>query len=115
MGKQNYSIFIRLLITIIIHTSTNIGISVWLGLTLNGSYKWLAVVFGGLNFLVFAEITVLAVFHCYISFCLFKTTLQVLKGDQQKPVSIKIIKESPANGESSNMDLVKVNNDFGMR
>lgn len=74
-------------------------------------------VFGGLNFLIFAEITVLAVFHCYISFCLFKTTLQVLKGDrenEQKPVLIKIIKEIPANGESSNIDLVKVNNDFGM-
>jgi hypothetical protein len=92
IGSRNYSIFIRLLLGIIIHTSTNIGIAVWLGLALGGSYKWLAVAFGSLSFIVFAEITVLAVFHCYISFCLYKTTLEVLKGDQPRTVSIKIIK-----------------------
>jgi hypothetical protein len=91
------------------------GISVWLGLALNGSYKWLAVAFGALNFVVFAEITVLALFHCYISFCLYKTTLQVLKGEETKSVSIKIIKENAENGETTNIDLVKVNNDFGRR
>lgn len=91
------------------------GISVWLGLTLEGSYRWLAVAFGGFSFIVFAEITVLGLFHCYISFCLFKTTLQVLKGEEAKSISIKINKENGSNGEQTNLDLVKVNNDFGMR
>jgi hypothetical protein len=85
------------------------GISVWLSLTLSGSYRWLAVSFGALSFIVFAEITVLAIFHCYISFYLYKTTLQVLKGDEPKPVSIKIIKGVEI-GEQSNLDLVKVSN-----
>lgn len=97
------------------HTSVNMGVSVWLGLTLEGSYRWLAVAFGGLNFIVFAEIAVLGMFHCYISFCLFKTTLQVLRGEQAKGVSIKMIKENGSNGEQTNLDLVKVNNDFGIR
>ena len=57
----------------------------------------------------------MAVFHFYIRFCLFKTTLQVIRGDDPKTVALKIIKEIPANGESSNMDLVKVSNGFGMR
>ncbi len=113
IGKKNYSIFIRLVLAIIMHTSFNMGISTWLGLTLDGSYRWLAVAFGGLNFIVFIEMTVLGIFHCYISFCLFKTTLQVLKGEETKSVSIKIIKEKASNGEQSNLDLVKVNNDFG--
>jgi hypothetical protein len=97
------------------HTSVNMGISVWLALTLEGSYRWLSVAFGGLNLIVFAEIAVLGIFHCYISFCLFKTTLQVLRGEETKSVSIKIIKDNATNGEQTNLDLVKVNNDFGIR
>lgn len=81
IGKENYSIFIRLLLGIIIHTSSGIGIAIWLILTLNDSYKWIAVAFAAINAVIFLEVTVLAIFHCYISFCLYKTTLQVLRGD----------------------------------
>jgi hypothetical protein len=34
-----------------------------------------------LSLIVFLEITVLAIFHCYLGFYLHKTTLEVLKGD----------------------------------
>jgi hypothetical protein len=81
VGKANYPIFIRLLISIIIHTSSNIGIGVWLALAREDAFRWVAVPFAVLSLVVFLEITVLAIFHCYISFCLQKTTLQVLRGD----------------------------------
>lgn len=110
IGKENYSIFIRLLIGIIIHTSSGIGIAIWLMLTLTGSYKWIAVVFGALNAVIFLEVTVLAIFHCYISFCLYKTTLQVLRGDEASTGTRKIYKASAETGEQSDLNLVKVNN-----
>lgn len=87
MGKENYPIFIRLLLAIIIHTSSNIGIAVWLALAREDAFKWIAVTFGALSLIVFLEITVLAIFHCYISFYLHKTTLEVLKGDSNPPES----------------------------
>jgi len=74
-----------LLLSIIIHTSSNIGIAVWLALAREDAFRWIAVVFGSLSLIVFLEITVLAIFHCYISFYLHKTTLEVLKGDATNP------------------------------
>lgn len=109
IGKENYSIFIRLLLGIIIHTSSGIGIAVWLILTLNDSYKWIAVVFAALNAIVFLEVTVLAIFHCYISFCLYKTTLQVLRGEEASTGTRKIYKAPAETGEQSDLNLVKNN------
>jgi len=82
IGEQNYSIFFILLLALIIYTSINIGIGLWLVFSLTDSYRWVAVTYCVLSFLVFAEIAVLAIFHCYISFFLYKTTLQVLRGDK---------------------------------
>jgi palmitoyltransferase len=53
VGKSNYSLFIRLLISIIIHTSSGIGISVWLALALTDAYRWVAVAYGVLNLIIF--------------------------------------------------------------
>lgn len=83
IGKQNYSRFLRLLLTLIAHTSINMGIGLSMYVQLNDFYRWVALAYAILSFLVFVEIAVLAVFHCYISFVLYKTTLEVLRGDKK--------------------------------
>jgi hypothetical protein len=87
IGKQNYSAFFRLLLMTICHMSLNmgIGLSMFVQLEQGDSFKWIALAYTILSFLVFAEITVLAVFHCYISFCLYKTTIEVLRGEKVRP------------------------------
>lgn len=44
----------------------------------------MGLVLAALSILVFLEVTVLAVFHCYISFILYKTTLQVIRGESKQ-------------------------------
>ena len=60
----------------------SIGLIMFLELT-NG-FKWVGLAYAILSFLVFIEVMILALFHCYISFCLYKTTLQVLRGDKEE-------------------------------
>lgn len=81
IGKQNYTSFLRFLIALIIHTSLNISIGFILFVEVDDGFRWVGLALALLSVLVFLEVTVLAIFHCYISFILYKTTIQVLKGD----------------------------------
>lgn len=83
IGKQNYSTFIRLLLILICHMSLNMVIGIILMIKLDDGFRWVALSFNILSFIVCVEIVVLAVFHCYISFVLYKSTLEVLKGDKK--------------------------------
>ena len=65
--------------------SLNIGIGVTLFLKLDGTSKWVALSYAVLGCVVLIEIGGLAVFHCYISFCLHKSTLEVIRGDRKQP------------------------------
>jgi len=58
--------------------SLNMGMSVWLGMALEGAYRAVSIIFGVLSFAVFLEIGVLTVFHAYISFYLYKRTVEIL-------------------------------------
>lgn len=81
IGKSNYTPFFRLLIVLILHTTINITIGLIMFFCLDDGFRWVGIVLTGLSFLVFMEVTILAIFHCYISFVLYKTTLQVIRGD----------------------------------
>ena len=70
IGKRNYAVFIRLLISLLFHSGTNIGITVWVMVAESDAYRWIALVFGVLNLLFFLEIGALGVFHCYIGYYL---------------------------------------------
>jgi len=85
IGKRNYSTFFRLLLTMLAHTTLNIAIGLSMCLSLDDSYKWVALTYALLSFVVFLEIAVLAIFHCYLSFVVYKSTLEVLRGDTKKP------------------------------
>lgn len=76
--------------------SLNMGIGLSMLVQLDDTFKWVALAFAILSFLVFLEIMVLAFFHCYISFCLFKSTLQVLRGGSNNKISGESI-EIPVN------------------
>jgi len=58
----------------------SIVIGLILFIELTTGFRWVAIAMIAIAALVFVEVLVLALFHCYIGFCLFKTTLQVLKG-----------------------------------
>jgi hypothetical protein len=60
------------------------GIGINLIIKLEDGFRWVALSYSILSFVVFIEIVVLAIFHCYISFFLYKSTLEVLKGDKNK-------------------------------
>ena len=66
----------------IFHTTLSMSIGIIMFLEITDNQKWIGLVLTVLCFIVFVEVMVLAVFHCYISFCLYKTTLQVLRGDK---------------------------------
>ena len=51
------------------------GIVITLMVKVEDVFRWVALSFNVLSFVVFVEIVVLAVFHCYISFVLYKSTL----------------------------------------
>lgn len=61
--------------------TTSIVIGLILTIELKDGFRWVALTMIIISFLVFVEVLVLAIFHCYIGFCLFKTTLQVLRGE----------------------------------
>jgi len=82
IGRKNYKQFFRLLLSLITYTSTNIGMGIWLFFNLENVFRWIALSYSILSFVVFAEILSLTIFHCYISCFLYKTTLQVIKGDK---------------------------------
>ena len=65
----------------------SIVIGLILTLELTTGFRWVALVWIVLAALVFLEVLVLALFHCYIGFCLFKTTLQVLRGESAEKSS----------------------------
>jgi uncharacterized membrane protein len=88
IGKENYTPFFRLLIVLIIHTTMNITIGLIMFFSIDDGFKWVGLVLSGLSFLVFLEVTVLAIFHCYISFVLYKTTLQVIKGEGENKTGV---------------------------
>jgi hypothetical protein len=58
-------------------------------------------------------VTVLALFHCYISFCLYKTTLQWIKGDKEDSHTIRIVKGLEF-AENTNTELMKMNKNDGI-
>lgn len=88
IGKTNYTSFFRLLIVLIIHTTINITIGLIMFFSIDDGFKWVGIVLSGLSFLVFLEVTVLAIFHCYISFVLYKTTLQVIRGEGENTAGV---------------------------
>ena len=81
IGGQNYSIFFRLLLSLILHMTMSISIGIIMFIELSDGFRWVGLTYTILSAVVFIEVLVLAVFHCYIGFCLYKTTLQVLRGD----------------------------------
>ena len=75
IGGQNYSIFGRFLISMIVHMTLGIAIGFAMFFNMEDLPKWLSLVYVILNFIVLIEVGILAMFHCYLSFCLYKTTL----------------------------------------
>ncbi len=62
-------------------------------------FRWVGLALAILSLVVFLEVTVLAVFHCYISFCLYKTTLQVLRGETVSNEQTRAISLNPVIAE----------------
>jgi len=79
--------FWKFLLWLIIHMSLGMTIGLVIFLEESGWVRWLALAFVILQFIVFVEVTILAIFHCYIGLCLYKTTLQFLRGDKKSKVA----------------------------
>lgn len=84
IGKRNYSSFFRLLMTIILHTTLLITIALIVVVERSGYERWLALGMAVMSLLVLLEVSVLAIFHCYISFVLYQSTLEYLRGSSAK-------------------------------
>lgn len=65
----------------------------------SNGFRWVGLALAILSLVVFLEVTVLAVFHCYISFCLYKTTLQVLRGETVSNEQTRAISLNPVIAE----------------
>ena len=70
------------MMSMIFHMTFTIAIGFIFFAELEDGFRWVALVWAIFGLLVFIEVTVLAIFHCYISFWLYKTTLQVLQGNK---------------------------------
>jgi hypothetical protein len=81
IGRKNYASFFRVLLTLSIFLLTNIGEAVWVACSYNDSQRGLAVALAICAGLVLPEVVGLMGFHCYISLCLYKTTLQYIRGE----------------------------------
>ena len=75
IGKKNYKYFFMILLSLIVYLTLGIGQGVWLFLEKDNEYRWAGLAFAIYCALLMPWIVVLAVFHCYISFFLYKTTL----------------------------------------
>ena len=75
IGGQNYRNFLALLAWITIHMALGMSIGLVIFLEVSNWERWLALTDVILQFIVFAEVAVLGLFHCYLGLCLYQTTL----------------------------------------
>jgi hypothetical protein len=54
---------------------------VWVAVVMSDRSRWLGVSLAVLSGLIIPEVIGLMGFHCYISICLYKTTLEVIRGE----------------------------------
>jgi palmitoyltransferase ZDHHC1/11 len=93
IGGQNYALFGQFLLSLILHLGLAMAIGIIIVAKIHNEDRWVALAFLVLSFAVFAEVAALSMFHCYISFCLYKTTLEWLRGDstRKEPTEAKKI------------------------
>ena len=80
IGRKNYANFFRIMLTLIFFLIINIGEGIWIALT-GEDQRWIAVAMAILAGLILPAVLTLIIFHCYISVCLYKTTLEVIRGE----------------------------------
>lgn len=80
IGRKNYSSFFRILLTMIVFLAINIGEGIWIAV-IGEDQRWIAVAMAALAALILPEVLGLTLFHCYLSLCLYKTTLEVIRGE----------------------------------
>lgn len=73
--------FFRLVISLIFFLLLQIGQGLWVIITLNDNNKWVGLTLVILSGLIVPFLVYLAIFHCYISFFEYGTTLRYLKGE----------------------------------
>ena len=79
--------FWKFLLWMFIHMALGIAIDLVIFVEEEGWNRWLALAFVIVQFVVLVEVAILGIFHCYIGLCLYKTTLQVLRGDKKSKVA----------------------------
>lgn len=80
IGRKNYANFFRILMTLTFFLIINIGEGIWIALA-GEEKRWIAVALAILAGLILPEVLGLIFFHCYLSVCLYKTTLEVIRGE----------------------------------
>ena len=81
IGKKNYVNFFRIVISLTSFLLTQIGQGLWVLICIEGSIRRVGLALVILSGLIVPVLVYLAIFHCYISFWDYGTTLKYLKGD----------------------------------
>ena len=86
IGRRNYASFFRIVINLILFLLLQFGQGLWVVLSCDSgnSNKWVGLALAIAAGLVAPTLIYLAVFHCYISFCEYGTTLKYLRGEENE-------------------------------
>lgn len=76
VGKQNYSVFYRFILALIMFLMLALGQGLWVVLASPAAQRWVGLALAVLSGLFMLPLLYLALFHCYISFWGWGTTLR---------------------------------------
>lgn len=86
IGKQNYSVFYRIVLSLILFLLLAFAQGLWVVLASSSEKKWIGLTLAILSVAIMIPLVYLAAFHCYISFWGWGTTLRWIMENHRKGV-----------------------------
>lgn len=72
--------------------------------------RWIAVALAVFSGLILPEVVGLMGFHCYISLCIYKTTLEVIRGEIDLDTKKRVLDYTPKREKKKNSNKEEVMN-----